>query len=79
MWAATRNNGLYRIRYSNTNNKSDSNHINLHIKNFSDVLPDKNVYCLYQDSKSNIWVGTRAQGIAKLKYNGNDDYSVTLF
>jgi two-component sensor histidine kinase len=74
LWVATRDNGLYRIHYSNSNNK-----INLVIKNFSDLLPDKHTYRIFEDSKSNIWVGTRFQGIAQLKNKGNDEYTVQHF
>jgi hypothetical protein len=74
LWVASRNNGLYRIHYFTSNNK-----INLFVKNFSHLLPDKHVYRLFEDSKTNIWVGTRFQGIVQLKNKGNDEYTVQNF
>ena len=76
LWVATWGNGLYRIRYSNNNNKPDSNQLSLSIKDFSSLLPDKNVRCLYEDSKGNMWIGTRYGGIVQLIEKSGDQYSV---
>jgi ligand-binding sensor domain-containing protein len=54
LWAGTWENGLYRIHYVNSKDKID-----LFVEDFSNLLPDKNIRCLFEDSKSNIWVGTR--------------------
>lgn len=85
LWVGTWNNGLYRIHYTNTKNKSDSsrnpagNRISLLVQDFSHLLPDKNVRCLFEDSKGNIWVGTRYEGIVQLKYNNTEQFAVAHF
>ena len=67
LWAGTWENGLYRIHY--VNSKGD---INLSVEDFSNLLPDKNIRCLFEDSKNNIWVGTRYLGIVQLKNNKSE-------
>lgn len=74
LWAGTWNNGLFRIRYTNTNNK-----IEIAVKNFSDLIPDNNIRCLFEDSKGNIWVGTRHRGVVQLIRNNTEQYSVQGF
>ena len=88
LWAATWDNGLYRIRYTNTTNKY-GNHgtisngvtkdqISLSVQDFSELLPDKNVRCLFEDSKGNIWVGTRYRGVVQLTDN-NEQQAAQYF
>ena len=84
LWAGTWDNGLFRIRYDNSKNRSHSpeevqDRISLSVQNFSGLLPDKNVRCLFEDSKDNIWVGTRYQGIVQLKNTGNEPQAVLHF
>lgn len=84
LWAATWNNGLYRIQYRNPKNRFSNPdmakaQISLSIEDFSYLLPDKNVRCLFEDSKNNLWIGMRYQGMAQLKYNSHKQYTVTCF
>jgi ligand-binding sensor domain-containing protein/two-component sensor histidine kinase len=74
LWAGTWNNGLFRIQYTNTNNK-----IEVFIKDFSDWLPDKSIRCLFEDSKGNLWIGTRHRGIVQLIKNNPEQYTVQHF
>jgi two-component sensor histidine kinase len=81
LWVGTWNNGLYRIHYANTKNKSDNpklakDRISLSIQDFSDLLPDENVRCLFEDRKGNIWTGTRYHGIAQLRNKTKDQYTM---
>jgi len=78
IWAGTWNNGLFRIHYTSTKNISGSHQINLSVEDFSDLLPDKNIRCLFQDSKGNIWIGTRHLGVVQLSRN-NTGYTVQRF
>lgn len=83
LWAGTWNNGLFRIHY-NSKNRSNipeevQERISLSVQDFSGLLPDKNVRCLFEDSKGNMWVGTRYQGIIKLKNTTNEPYAVQHF
>jgi ligand-binding sensor domain-containing protein/two-component sensor histidine kinase len=72
--AGTWNDGLFRIHYTNTNNR-----IEIFVKTFSDLIPDKNIRCLFEDSKGNIWVGTRHLGIVQLINNNSEQYIVQRF
>jgi ligand-binding sensor domain-containing protein len=74
LWVGTWNNGLYRIDYS-----SIKNSISLVVHDFSNLLPDKNIRCLYEDDKANIWIGTRYKGIVKLKDAGGEQYDAQYF
>ena len=74
LWAGTWNNGLFRIQYTSANDK-----VIITAKDFSGLLPDKNIRCLFEDSKGNIWVGSRHQGIAQMKTNNTDQYTVQRF
>lgn len=79
LWVGTWENGLYRIHYTSYKNRSNSlmNHsddrIDLSIQDLSYLLPDKNIRSLFEDSKSNIWVGTRYHGIVLLKDSNNKE------
>ena len=84
LWAGTWNNGLYRIHYANLKNRSNGrehlqDQISLSVQDFSGLLPDKNVRCLFEDSRGNIWVGTRYQGIIQLKNNTKEPYVLQHF
>ncbi len=74
LWTGTWNNGLFRIHYTNTNNN-----IEIHVKDISDLLPDKNIRCLFEDRKGNIWVGTRHLGVVQLINNNTGQYTVQRF
>ncbi len=71
LWAGTWNNGLFRIHYTVVNNN-----LSLSVQDFSDLLPDKNIRCLFEDSKANIWVGTRHLGVVQLSNNKEEKYTV---
>jgi ligand-binding sensor domain-containing protein/two-component sensor histidine kinase len=84
LWVSTWDNGLFRIRYSNSKNKPDSpepakDRMNLTVEDFSDRLPDKYIRCLFEDSKGNIWVGTRNLGVVVLSNNNTGQYTVQRF
>ena len=88
LWAGTWDNGLYRIQYTYNKNRTgrltslNGDQISLSIKNFSYLLPDKNIRSLFADSKSNIWVGTRYQGIVQLSdsnTNNKEQYTTQHF
>ncbi len=79
LWAGTWNNGLFRIHYICTDNKSDSNRISLSVQDLSYLLPDKSIRCLFEDSKGNIWAGTRHQGIVQLTDKNNKQQAVQTF
>ena len=74
LWASTWSNGLYRIDYTNIKNI-----ISLVVHDFSNLLPDKNLRCLYEDGKGNIWVGTRYKGVVKLTNAGGERYNAKHF
>lgn len=74
LWAGTWSNGLFRIHYTNTNNK-----IEVIVKDFSNLLPDKNIRCLFEDRKGNMWIGTRHSGIVQLINNDQEQYTVQNF
>ena len=74
LWAGTWNNGLFRIRYTNINNR-----INLSVQDFSELLPDKNVRCLFEDSKGYLWIGTRHQGVVQLTDKNNQPQVIQGF
>ena len=87
LWVGTWDNGLYRVHYIQSDSKSGSygsakNLIGLSVQDFSYLLPDKNIRCLFEDSKGNIWAGTRYYGIVQLQnnYNGSKEpYTIKHF
>ena len=74
LWVSTWNNGLYRIDYTNIKNS-----ISLVVHDFSHLLPDKNIRCIYEDGKGNIWIGTRYKGVVKLTNAGREQYKAQHF
>ena len=62
LWAGTWDKGLYRIHYSSNN----VDNINISVEDFSWLLPDKNIRSIFEDSKKNIWIGTRYRGLVQL-------------
>ena len=62
LWAGTWDNGLYRIQYSS----NDLDNLNISVEDFSWLLPDKNIRSIFEDSKKNIWIGTRYHGLVQL-------------
>ena len=74
LWASTWNNGLYRIDYTNIKNT-----ISIVVHDFSNLLPDKNIRCMYEDGKGNIWIGTRYKGVVKLTDAGGEQYKAQHF
>lgn len=69
LWVGTWANGLYRIKYSFTNDSVD-----FKIRNFSHLVPDSAIRSLFTDRKGNIWVGTRYKGAIKLSQQSVDIY-----
>jgi ligand-binding sensor domain-containing protein/two-component sensor histidine kinase len=72
LWASTWQNGIFRIKYNFINNKftiikTEHFLINEHIRN------------LFQDSKGNIWAGTRYEGVYKSAINKAGDFTFTNF
>jgi len=72
LWVGTWDNGLYRIPYTKSKSTSDSNLIHFSVQDFSYLLPDKKIRSLFEDSKGNIWVGTRYYGLVQLINNANN-------
>lgn len=72
LWVGTWDNGLYRIRYSISKDNSDNHLASFSVQDFSYLLPDKNIRCLFEDSKSDLWIGTRYYGIVHLINIDND-------
>ena len=75
LWIATWENGLYRVRYTVIKTEPDIYRVSLSVQDFSNLLPDKNIRCIVEDRKNNIWVGTRYKGIVQLKHEGGEQYS----
>jgi ligand-binding sensor domain-containing protein/two-component sensor histidine kinase len=75
LWIATWENGLYRAHYTVIKNKPGNDRINLSVQDFSSLLPDKNIRCMFEDSKGNLWIGTRYNGLVQLKAKDKDQYS----
>ncbi|MEO6541217.1 MAG: two-component regulator propeller domain-containing protein, partial [Ferruginibacter sp.] len=69
LWAATWQNGLFRIKYDFSNNK-------LTIIATHHFLPAEDIRSLFEDSKGNIWVGTRYQGVYKFTKKENDSFAI---
>ncbi len=72
LWAATWQNGVFRIRYNIIDKK-------FNILNNVHFLPAENVRSLYEDSKGNIWVGTRYNGVYQFKNDGRDSFFVSNY
>ncbi|HMJ45936.1 MAG TPA: two-component regulator propeller domain-containing protein [Ferruginibacter sp.] len=76
LWLGTWTNGLFRIQldYKENNSgdpqKSPGNLVSFSIQDFSHLVPDKNIRCLFEDSKGNMWVGTRYKGVVQFTNNG---------
>jgi len=84
LWIGTWKNGLFRIQYINKKIAHNSpqeakGQLSLSVKDFSDLLPDKNIRSMFEDSKGNIWVGTRYQGIVLLSDNNKGQYITQHF
>lgn len=79
LWAGMWDKGLVRIHYTTSNNKSDSDRISLSVQDYSHLLPDKNIRSLFEDSKGNIWVGTRYHGVVQLSNNSTEPYAIQRF
>ncbi len=62
LWAGTWDNGLYRIHY----NSNDPDNIKISVEDFSWLVPDKNIRSIFEDSKKNIWIGTRYHGLVHI-------------
>ena|SRR5688572_26396185 len=74
LWVGTWDDGLYRVHYTNK-----KNNLSLTVKDFSTLLPGKNVRCLFGDSNKNIWVGTRHHGIVQLRTGNTGEYTAKQF
>ena len=72
LWAATWQNGLFRIRYDVKNNR-------MQVKSKDHFFPDEKIRSLFKDSKGNIWVGTRYRGVYRFINNGNDSFAISNF
>lgn len=66
LWIGTWDNGLYRIHYEKLKNNSGTNPVSFSVDDFSYLLPDRNIRCLFEDSKRDLWVGTRYGGLFHL-------------
>ena len=72
LWAATWENGLYRIQYSVKDKR-------ITILSTDHFLPTENIRSLFEDSKGNIWIGTRYQGVYRFIQNGKRSFAVSKY
>ena len=72
LWAATWQNGLYRIKYRM---EADS----LRVISRDQVLPGENIRTLFEDRNQQIWAGTRYQGVYRLIHKPDDSYKITHY
>jgi ligand-binding sensor domain-containing protein/anti-sigma regulatory factor (Ser/Thr protein kinase) len=70
LWAATLEKGLHHIRYKYSNNK-------LTILANEHFLPDENIRSLFEDSRGNIWAGTRYHGVYRFSKNQTASYTIS--
>jgi len=69
LWAATWQNGLFHIKYDFSNNRFTI----IATRHF---LPTESIRSLFEDSKGNIWVGTRYQGVYQFRKNEKDSFAI---
>src|SRR5688572_5908447 len=74
IWAGSWLNGLYRIRQTHI---GDS--ISYAMEDLTSLIKHKEIRSLYEDSKKNIWVGTRYGGAFRLTPKGNGNYETENF
>jgi ligand-binding sensor domain-containing protein/two-component sensor histidine kinase len=81
LWVGTWNNGLYRIEYNSSKVTGEfmKDKTALTVQDFSYLLPDKSIRCLFEDSKGNIWIGTRNAGTVQLDNNRTQPYTIQHF
>jgi ligand-binding sensor domain-containing protein/two-component sensor histidine kinase len=71
LWAGTWEKGLYEIEYSLVQNKPTFT-----VKDVTSLINAINIRGLFEDSKGNIWVGTRYSGVFCLRKKYTRDYHV---
>jgi len=74
LWIGSWNNGLQRINFEPLEKDNGDQ-----LEDFSKFVPDKNIRALFNDSKGNIWVGTRFHGASMLSETGPGKWSVKNF
>jgi ligand-binding sensor domain-containing protein/two-component sensor histidine kinase len=72
LWAATWNNGLYKINISENNGTIQFQIIDT----ISSRLPDSNIRTLYAYRKNELWIGTRYKGVVRLLELSNGQYEI---
>jgi ligand-binding sensor domain-containing protein len=70
LWAATYQKCLYRIQYSFVHDK-------LTILANDHFIPDENIRSLFEDSRGNIWAGTRYHGVYRFSKNETASYTIS--
>ncbi len=71
IWIATKGNGLYRLNRKPQNSGFKVLQLKHNVAdNFS--LSSNDVYCLFEDNKQQIWVGTFGGGVNILEQNGDN-------
>ena len=74
IWAGSWLNGLYRIKETNI-----AGRYSYVMEDFTSLFKHKEIRSLYEDSKKNIWVGTRYGGAFRLVPKGNGKYETDNF
>ncbi len=69
LWVGTWQNGLFRIKYDFSNNK-------LTIIARQHFLPTENIRSLFEDSKGNIWAGSRYKGVYRFTKKVKDSFDI---
>jgi ligand-binding sensor domain-containing protein len=69
LWAATWDDGIYRIRYEVNNGK-------IKVLATDQFLPVEKIRCLFEDSKGNIWAGSRYNGVYIFR-SGKNNVSIS--
>jgi len=72
VWIGTWERGLYRAKF------------NSQTKNFTEIfhfkqLPDEHIRSIAEDSKGNIWVGTRYKGVLRITETSKDQFNILHF
>lgn len=74
LWVGTWNQGLYHLKISYHNGKSEST-----TENLSYLIPDTLIRSLFVDKTGNLWVGTRYNGVVRLTSDANGKPRVLHF
>ncbi len=71
IWAGTSQNGLYQIKRKNSLIEKVIFYGDLMSEKYNNPSDANDILTIYQDSKNNIWVGTRGAGLCKINTENN--------